>query len=427
MELGASELVTVGRAQRVAAELPLLVVCALLLSTGADILPDDSLVSIGVVQLNLARILLLVGLGALLYAHGPRRELFATGMTIPLALLLAGSLAATIKWGGTDPRFRFLVETVALLYLTAATVRARPAARPALAAVALVAVAISGLGGVAQVAQNVATGFYRHGCVPVTEAPPLIPPGTITRATGTFDNPNLLAGHVLLLAPLAGMAVALVAAGWQARLGLALAVALSYLGLVFTFSRTGVLFAILAAAAAVLSSGLPQRRYLAAIGVALAVGAFVLIGSCGTEGAAGFGRTDEWRETIHVIRDHPLYGVGLGRLGDVLHARNPLSTSRHAHNLFLNWWAEAGPLALVAWLWLLAALVWRSLRASLAGDAVARATLVALLGFVGYSMFDHPANVDRIALALWIVMGLAAALPRAPVRLGALRRRAARA
>ena len=417
---------TAALARRAAAELPLLVVCALLLSTGADILPGDSIVSIGVVQLNLARLLILAGLVALLYAHGPRRHVFASGLAMPLALLLAGSLVATIKWG-TDPRFRFLVESVALFYLTVAAIRARPEARIALTVVSLVTVAISSLGGIAQVAQNVATGFYRSGCAPVTDAPPLIPHGALTRAIGTFDNPNLLAGHVLLLAPLAAAAVALAVSSRQPRLALALTVALAYLGLVLTFSRTGVLFAILAAAAAVITSRLPQRRYLLALGAVLAVAAFLLFNTCGSEGAAGFGRTQEWKATMHVISDHPLYGVGLGRLGDVLHARNPLSTSRHAHNLFLNWWAEAGPLALIAWVWLFAALLWRSARAAIGGDAVARAVLAALLGFVAYSMLDHPANVDRIATALWISLGLAAALPRAPFPIRRLRRGAAHA
>jgi O-antigen ligase len=415
-------------ARRAAAELPLLVVAALLLSTGSDFLPGDTLVHLGQVDLNLARILLVAGFAALLWTHpGPRRELLASGLAIPLALLLLAGLVATLKWGGTEPRYRFLVESVALLYLTVATIRARPQARTALVAIALVAVAVSALGGVEQVAHSVATGFYRRGCLPITQAPPGIPSGTITRAIGSFDNPNLLAGHILLLAPLAAVAVALLTPAWQARRALALVVALSYLGLVLTFSRTGILFAVLGAGAAVLASRLPQKRYLAGIALALAVSAFLLFGSCGSEGAAGFGRTQEWKETMHVIRDHPVYGVGLGRLGDVLHARNALSTSRHAHNLFLNWWAEAGPLALIAWIWLFAVLAWRSLRAALADDPVARGTLVALLGFFAYSMFDHPANVDRIAIALWVVMGIAAALPRAPLGLGRPRRRAARA
>jgi hypothetical protein len=54
-------------------------------------------------------------------------------------------------------------------------------------------------------------------------------------------------------------------------------------------------------------------------------------------------------------------------------------------------------------------LLWRSLRAALRGSAAARTGLVALLGFLGFSMLDHPANTDRVALAFWIVAGFAAA------------------
>ncbi len=130
--------------RRAAEELPLLVVTALLVATGADILPAESIVSAGPIELTLARLLILSGLGALVYAHGPRRELFATGLAIPVGLLLLAGLVATVKWG-TEPRFRFLVEAVALFYLTVATLRARPDARGTIAVVALVAVALSAL------------------------------------------------------------------------------------------------------------------------------------------------------------------------------------------------------------------------------------------------------------------------------------------
>src|SRR5205085_12693096 len=84
-------------------------------------------------------------------------------------------------------------------------------------------------------------------------------------------------------------------------------------------------------------------------------------------------------------------------------------SARHAHNLFLTWWAEAGTGALIAWIWLYLLLLWRSLRAALRGSTSARAGLVALLGFLGISMLDHPATTDRVALAFWIVAGFAAA------------------
>jgi O-antigen ligase len=223
---------------------------------------------------------------------------------------------------------------------------------------------------------------------------------------------------VLLLAPLGAAGIALLSGGWAVRRVFALALSLASLGLLLTYSRTGVVLGVLAVGAGLWLSGVRNRQYIVGVVAALAVVAFVTLGSCGSEGAAGFGRTQEWKETISVVGDNPVYGVGLGRLGDVLHARDARSTSRHAHNLFLNWWAEAGPLALLAWLWLLAVLLWRSLRAGLAGDVAAQGALVALGAFFAYSMLDHPANVDRIATALFVTMGIAAALPRAPLRRG---------
>lgn len=361
----------------------------------------------GEVELTLSRLLILAGFAALAATGDMRRELFRARLAIPIGLLLAAGLVASLEWG-TEPRLRFLVESVALFYLTFAVVRARPEALRALLAVALVALSVSALGGVAQISQGEATGFYRDGCEPVTVSPPAIPEGTVTRATGTFANPNLLAGHLLLLLPLGAAAVA-GARGLQLRLGLGLAVGLGYLALALTYSRAAIFFALLALGAAFALSGLRHRGLLAAVGVALAIGSSFLFAACGSEAGAGYGRGQEWSDTVRLALDHPVSGVGLGRLGDVLREEDPRATTRHAHNLFLNWWAEAGTLALVAWLWILVALLWRSLRASLAGDPLARAAFVALAGFTGFSLLDHPANADRVATALWIVLALAAA------------------
>jgi O-antigen ligase len=394
-------------ARRIVGELPLLVVCTVLLSSGADILPGNAFIKIGEFQLNLARLLILIGLAAFVYAERPRLPAWQTGLAIPLALLLLAGLVTTIKWG-TDPRYRFLVEAVALFYLTAGLVRARPETRSAILLTALVALALSALAGISQVAQGDATGFYRKGCVPVTQPGPIAPSGAITRATGSLLNPNVLAGELLLLAPLAVAGAALLTPARQMRVALGLVLGLGYLAIVLTFSRAGIFLAILGLGAAVALSQLPHRRYLAGVGVLLAIGVSFLFTSCGSEGVASYGRTKEWSETIHVIRDHPVYGVGLGRIGDVLRARNPKLRVQHAHNLFLNWWAEAGPAALLAWLWIFGALIWRSLRAARAGDVVAKGVLIAVTGFAAFSLADHPSNVDRVAIALWITLGLAA-------------------
>lgn len=386
----------------------------MLVGTGADILPHDSIVGVGEVQLTLSRLLLLAGFAGLAAGGALRREHLRTGLAAPLGLLLVAGLLSTLEWG-TEPRFRFLVESVGLFYLTVALVRARPEATEALIGVAVLAVLVSALAGVTQIAQDEATGFYRDGCEPVTAAPPLEPPGTVTRAKGTFQNPNVLAGHLLLLAPFAALA-AFGAARRRARaiaLAVALGAGLAAAAVVFTYSRAAIFSVLVAAGVVLLTAPLDLRRRIAlgSVALALAVGSSFLFAACGSEAGAGYGRSAEWRDAIALAKEEPVTGVGLGRLGDRLRAEDPRASTRHAHNLLLNWWAEAGTLALVAWLWILGLLLWRAWRGSMRGDPLARACLGALVGFLGLSMLDHPANVDRVASALWVVAALTAAAP----------------
>lgn len=408
------------RAREVVAAVPILAISAVLLGTGAEILPADALFGVGPIQITLARLLIAMGLVALVVSEGLRLELFRTRLEIPLALLLSASLVSTIQWE-TAPRFRFLVESVALFYLVVGVVRARQESRTALSLVALVALALSAFGGIAQISQDVLTGFYRDGCKPLTLAPGIAPPpGSITRATGAFANPNVLAGQILLLAPIAAVTAWAAATAVQLRLALGLVAALGYVALFLTYSRTGVLIALVGAGAAILTSRLKNRTdrgfagvstggwLLVGVAVLVAIGFTFLFASCGSDAGSGYGRTKEWSETIEVIKDNPLYGVGLGRVGQVLQARSPGFSAQHAHNLYLNWWAEAGPAALIAWLWLFGYLVFRSGRAALRGDPLARGLFVALGGFALYSLTDHPANLDRVATTVWVVMGIAA-------------------
>ena len=392
------------------ADLPLLVVGVLLLSTAADILPNDRIVGVGEVDLNLARLLVVAAIGCFVAAHGLRALPWRTGYGLPLLLLLAVALYTSHKYG-TYPRYRFLVEGVAVFYLTFAVVRA--GGESVLATVGLIALSIVALTAVAQVAQDVQTGFYRDGCTPVTLTPAATPPsGSLTRATGTFSNPNVLGGYLLLLLPLGAMASAYVARVRGAWAALALGCGFGFLALVFTFSRAAILASLVAIGVGILVSDLRYRRWLLLVVAAGGAAVAVLAGGCGSDATATYGRAEEWQATIDLIRDNPVWGVGLGRLGAVLQAQDPQSSARHAHNLFLTWWAEAGTGALIAWVWFYVLLLWRSLRAALRGSGAARTALVALLGFLGISMLDHPANTDRVALAFWIVAGFAAASSR---------------
>jgi hypothetical protein len=68
-------------------------------------------------------------------------------------------------------------------------------------------------------------------------------------------------------------------------------------------------------------------------------------------------------------------------------------------------------------------LLWRAYRAASRGRILAASSLAAVTGFFVFSLFDHPANVERIATAFWFVAALIAAGVRPPERLWPFDRR----
>ena len=401
---------------------PLVAVGAVLLATGVEILPSGAIVW----KLTLGRLLVLAALVALL-ASGARLRDFRTGLDAPIALLVAAGILTTLRHPLAEvdesAPLRFLLTVVVFYYVTVAMCRRAPGVRLALPIVATFAIVASAVVGVEQVAQDEFTGFYRDGFTPIVSGQPqedLLP-----RARGSFVNPNLLASHVLLLAPLA-VAFALSAVAREVRVVLFGLAALAYLGLVLTFSRAGMGAAVLAglvAAYAVRPAWRPRLRLVFAVGAAV-----LLVGTIATGGdlVGGFGRTEAMGLSVDVARDNPTTGAGLGRAGDAMTAAaDPGDSYRHAHNLWLTWLAEAGPIALIAWVWIAAWLLWRAYRAAGRGRALAASSLAAVTGFFVFSLFDHPSNVERIATAFWFVAALIAAGVRPPEGLWMIDRRRA--
>ena len=384
---------------------------AILLSTGIEVLPSGGIVW----KLTLGRLLVIAALAALI-ATGARPRHFRTGLDAPIALLVFAAIVTTLRHplAGADEAapLRFLLTVVVFYYVTVAMCRRRPSVRLALPMIAAFAIVASSVVGVEQVAQDQFTGFYRDGFTPVVTTAPR--PELLPRARGSFVNPNLLAAHVLLLAPLA-VAFGLSAVAREVRVVLLALAALAYLGLVLTFSRSGLGAAVVSAgvvAHAIRPEWRPRLRLAAAVGVVA-----VILAALATHGDAvgGFGRTEAMRLSLTVARHNPATGVGLGRAGDAMTAAgDPGDSYRHAHNLWLTWLAEAGPLALIAWVWIAGWLLWRGYRMASRRRALAAASLAAVTGFFLFSLTDHPANVERIATAFWFVAALVAAGVRPP-------------
>lgn len=174
--------------------------------------------------------------------------------------------------------------------------------------------------------------------------------------------------------------------------------------------------------------------------------------------AASFSRAMRlliWRDTLRVAQAQPFLGVGPGHLGFELQAHRTTTGQRewralmgqrinepkHAHNEFLESWAECGVLAVVFLVWLLAAglkLAWHRSRAETGVGAVAEAgcdrsiavgCLGALVAAVLHALFSFNLRDPVSGTHLWVVCGLLTgcaqrARPARPVwSLAPLRRR----
>ncbi len=94
-------------------------------------------------------------------------------------------------------------------------------------------------------------------------------------------------------------------------------------------------------------------------------------------------RIAHWQAALGMWRDHLWLGVGAGNYAVAYAGYNlprwyePLG---HAHNVYLNFAAEAGLLGLLAYLWLWLASLWQALRTAASGDRFAAAVGAGVLG-----------------------------------------------
>ena len=124
-----------------------------------------------------------------------------------------------------------------------------------------------------------------------------------------------------------------------------------------------------------------------------------------------------------MIEDFPFTGVGLNNFRRVvpllypLFLISPAVDISHAHNHLLNTAAELGIPGLIAYvgLWIGAAvLLWRSWQRADGPllQAVAAGIAASLLAYFVYGLFDAVALGARPGFLFWLLLGLAAALPR---------------
>ena len=101
-------------------------------------------------------------------------------------------------------------------------------------------------------------------------------------------------------------------------------------------------------------------------------------------------RLHYWRDTLVIIKAHPLTGVGLGNFN--------LSNSRYAHNACLQMWAETGILGVVSFLWLIVRILGNNKRVSILS--------IAAMVFLIHNFIDFTFYLPETVFIWWAIAGL---------------------
>jgi O-antigen ligase len=269
--------------------------------------------------------------------------------------------------------------------------------------------------------------------------PPSFAIGPFMRASGNFDQPNALAGYLGMLLPL-GIAFSFHAS--RERRIIVIATMLIGLGVLATFSRGSWLGSILGLGLMALLWGAASRRALvgasgvAAVILTLAV-AGVLPASLSDRVASvfeNFGvfditkvdvtptnyalvqRMALWQAGWAMARDNPIVGIGPGNYESAYPRYFVESTWSeplpHAHNYYLNTFAELGILGLVALLGFCVAVfarIGQGLRQTSDLHGIRRALLLgALAAMVTFSVHNAVDNmfVHGIGVQFALILGL---------------------
>jgi hypothetical protein len=291
-----------------------------------------------------------------------------------------------------------------------------------------------------RVAQALASGGLLIACIAIAEAtriPPIdnwlaglreveIPIGDVPRAAATLSHPNEAAMLLELALPLLVAFAWTAAPRWRRPLGLAALATL--LAIALTFSRAGIVAAIISLGllAAFCAVRRPTRRQLATLGVAalampLALGwASVMDPGLDRRLLAGFDESSVeqpprglfWSTALAMVRDHPLLGVGPDNFRWLFTAYSGVPANNlgiHAHNQYLEALADSGTLGLLSFL----ALLMMLMRVAAAGvrypdvDWTWRAALLAsLTAWLVHAMLDDFERFWPTSVAFWLVVGL---------------------
>ena len=119
------------------------------------------------------------------------------------------------------------------------------------------------------------------------------------------------------------------------------------------------------------------------------------------------GRLSIFTDTLAMLRDHPIFGNGLGGYHYLFRGTIP---EIYPHNMWLTFWVEVGLLGMVAFAVIFFGLMYRGWRAFVQADGFYRALLWGVSGslvlWVAHGLIDSPYWKNDMSAEFWILAAL---------------------
>ena len=245
----------------------------------------------------------------------------------------------------------------------------------------------------------------------------------VRRVRAFYGSPNNLGLFLGRVAPLL-VAVALLGRGRKRRGAYALALVVVFPALYLTYSR-GAWFLGIPAALAFIGMARGRRGLLLTLAALLAL-ALAILPVMGTERWSGlfdihrgttFFRLKLWQASLQMIKEHPLFGVGLDNFLYEYRTRYVLPEAwqelnlSHPHNLLLDWWSRLGLGGVVVLAWLLLVFfreAWSLYQALPEGDerALTLGLMAGMVDCLAHGLIDNSYFLVDLAFVFMLMIGV---------------------
>lgn len=238
------------------------------------------------------------------------------------------------------------------------------------------------------------------------------------RTASTFSNPNLYAMEMIILLPL-GLYCLLTAQTRNARIIHSILMIIGFIGMLFSFSRSGYLsFLLMLVVFGILNFSKSRFSRWVLLVICILTAAFILIPNPFMERLSTISfddvsistRIDAWRVTWHAFKDQP-FGYGMGSFNVMELLKNAgIQNIPHCHNIILELLAEGGIITVMIY----TVMCWFvyfpniKLHRSLDPDSsMLGATFLAIAsGFMLFAMADFPMSTPKGILVFILILAL---------------------